>query len=90
MLLLRLSEVRVEFNMSTSDNLIAPSLLILLPVLSENHMKSQVLPLRLRKARDEFNASAPGNLIVPSSPILLSELSEYEMKHKQICFIPRN
>jgi hypothetical protein len=37
----RLSEVREEFDLSASDNLIAPSESILLSVFSENQMKEK-------------------------------------------------
>jgi hypothetical protein len=51
--------VRDVFDLSASDNLIAPSSPILLPVLSENEMKQQVLlPLRLREVRVVFDLSA--------------------------------
>jgi hypothetical protein len=43
LLLKRLSEVRDVFSLSASDNLIAPSSPILLPVLNENEMKQQVV-----------------------------------------------
>jgi hypothetical protein len=48
-----LSAVRDEFNMSTSDNLIAPSSLKLLPVLSENRTKQQSVTGEI-----EFNESS--------------------------------
>jgi hypothetical protein len=56
---LRFRSMRVEFVLSASDNLAAPSLSILLPVLSENELKRQVLLLqRLSLVRDEFELSA--------------------------------
>jgi hypothetical protein len=39
MLPMRISALRVEFDLSASDNLIAPSLPILLPARNENEMK---------------------------------------------------
>jgi hypothetical protein len=42
MLLLRLSEVRIEFDMSTSDNTITASPPTPLPVFSENEKKQQL------------------------------------------------
>ena len=39
---MRSSEARHEFDLSASDNLMAPSLPILLSVLRENEMKQQV------------------------------------------------
>jgi hypothetical protein len=47
--------------LSASDNLIAPSSPILLPVLNENEMKQHVLPPRLSEVRDEFDLSASAN-----------------------------
>jgi hypothetical protein len=69
---LRSSEARDEFDLSASDNLIAPSLPILFSVLSENDMKASVLPKSLSEVRDEFNLSVSDNLATPSLPISLS------------------
>jgi hypothetical protein len=68
--------VRVEFDLIASDNLITPSLSMLLPVLSENEMKQQQLLLRLSFVRDEFDLSASDNWMAPSLPIRLPVLSE--------------
>jgi hypothetical protein len=70
-----------EFALSASDNLVAPSLPMLLPVLSENEMKQQVtlLPLRSSDSRDECNLSASKNT-VPCLPKLLSTIYQNEMK----------
>jgi hypothetical protein len=80
LLQLRSSAVRDEFDLSTSDNLIAPSTPTLLPVLSQNETKQQMLLLRLSDAKDELNSSASANLITPSSPTPVSVLSENEIK----------
>jgi hypothetical protein len=53
--------VRDVFDLSASNNLIAPSLPILLTVWSENKMKQQVLLLRSSKVRCEFDLSASDN-----------------------------
>jgi hypothetical protein len=76
--------VRDEFDMSASDNLMAPSSPKGLSVLSENEMKQQefVLLLRLSAVRDEFNLSASDNLMAPQLPILLPVLSENEVKQQ--------
>jgi hypothetical protein len=63
-LLLRSSEVRVEFDLSASDNLAAPAVPISLPVLSENEMKQQVLLQRLRVVRDEFDLRISDNSFI--------------------------
>jgi hypothetical protein len=65
--------VRDEFNLSASDNLVAPFLPISLTVRSENEIKG-ICRLRLRSSevRDEFDLSASDNLIAPLLPILLS------------------
>jgi hypothetical protein len=77
--------VRVVFDLSASSNLIAPSLPIVLSVLSENQMNQQVLLLlRLREVRDEFDLSASDNSIAPSVSILLPVLSEYGMNNKSV------
>jgi hypothetical protein len=73
--------VRDVFVMSTSANLVAPSLPILLAVLSENEM-NEITKIQVRSSavRDVFDLSASANLTAPSSPILLSVLGENEMK----------
>jgi hypothetical protein len=85
MLQLRQREVRDEFDLSASANLMAPSLPILLPVLSENQMKQQAVLLRSSSVRVEFDRSASDNLKAPSLPIILPILSENEMK-QQVCY----
>jgi hypothetical protein len=83
---LRLSSVRDVFVLSASDNLIAPSLPMSQPLLSENEMKQKGLLLSMESvARDEFDWSASDNLIAPSSPMLLPALSENHTK-QQICY----
>jgi hypothetical protein len=59
MLLLRMSEVRDEFDLNASANLIPPSAPI-------------VLLLRLRYLRHEFDLSASANSVPPVASILLS------------------
>jgi hypothetical protein len=71
--------VRDEFDLSASDNLVAPSVLMRFPVLSENEMKQQLLQLRPSEVRDVFDLSASDNLVAPLLPILLPALSENEM-----------
>jgi hypothetical protein len=62
LVLLILSEVREEFNLSASDNWITPSLPIKLPVLSENETEAiKQLLYRLSSVRDEFDLSASDN-----------------------------
>jgi hypothetical protein len=75
------------FDLSASNNLMAPALPILLPVLSENeeHHVSCLLPPRESEVRDMFDMSASDNLIAPSLPILFTVLSENETK--QVCYI---
>jgi hypothetical protein len=71
------------FVLSASNNLIAPSLSISLPVLSENEMKCHVLlQQRFSNMRDEFDSSASDNSIAPLTPRLFPVLSENEMKQQ--------
>jgi hypothetical protein len=70
------------FDLSASNNSIAPVVPILLPIQSENEMKQKVLLLRLSEVRDEFDLSASDNSIAPSLSMLLSSWSEYEMKQQ--------
>jgi hypothetical protein len=79
-LLLRLSKVSDVFDLSASDNWMAPSLPILLPVLSENEMKRKFLLLISSDVRVEFDVSARDNLVAPLEPILFPLLSENEIK----------
>jgi hypothetical protein len=73
------------FDLSTSNNLRAPSVPISFTVMRENEMNQGLLPLRLSEVREVFDLSASDNMIAPSLPILLSVLSENEMK-QQICY----
>jgi hypothetical protein len=83
MLLLRLSQVRVEFDLSASDNLLTPYLLMLFALLSENEMKAtRVLHPRSRKVIEVLDLSASDNFMAPSSRILLPVLSENQMKQQ--------
>jgi hypothetical protein len=68
--------MRDEFSLSASDNLIAPSVWILLTVLCEKGNEEQVLHLRLSQVRDVFDMSASDNLEAPSLPIPFPVLSE--------------
>jgi hypothetical protein len=72
--------VRDELDLSASDNLMAPSVPSLSPVLSENEMKQQVLLMRQTDARDEFNWSASDSLVAPSPLTSLSVLSENQTR----------
>jgi hypothetical protein len=77
MLPLILSEMRDEFDLSASDNLITPSLPILLSV-SEwecNEATSKLL-LRSSEVSDEFDLSASNNLTAPSVQMLFTVLSK--------------
>jgi hypothetical protein len=51
----RLSEVRVVFDFSASDNWIAPSIPILLPVLSENSKLIKQIYCHRDRAKREMN-----------------------------------
>jgi hypothetical protein len=73
------------FDLSASDNLTAPSLPILLAVLSKNQIKQPKLQPRWISTREEFDVSTSNNLAAPSSPIELSVLSEDAMK-LQVCY----
>jgi hypothetical protein len=87
LLLLRSSEVSDEFDLSASDNLAAPSP-ILLSVLSEDEMKiTSMLLSSSSLMRDVFDLRALNNLIPPSLPILLSVsmYSENVMKQLRYC-----
>jgi hypothetical protein len=59
--------VRDVFNLSASDNSIAPLLPISLTVSSENETKQRVLHLRSSEVRDVFDLGASDNLRTPSS-----------------------
>jgi hypothetical protein len=67
--------VRVVFDLSASNKLLAPSP-IPFSVLTEMMQQMQSVPLRLTEVRDEFRSNASANLITPSSPILFPTLSE--------------
>ena len=77
-----MSEVSVVFDLSASNNLIAPSLPIVLPVLSENEMKQWVLQLRSSEVIDELDLSTLDNSSTSVVQILLSVLSENETKEQ--------
>jgi hypothetical protein len=73
--------VRDVFDLSASDNWIAPSLPNLLSTLSENEtLQQSLLLLTSSLLRDVFDLSSSDNLITSSVPILLPVLSENEMK----------
>jgi hypothetical protein len=78
--------VRDVFDLSASDNMIAPPSSIEKAVWSENEMKcsTSVLP-RSSEARDEVDLSASDNLITPSTPNLVPVMSENELK-QPICY----
>jgi hypothetical protein len=64
--------LRDEFAVSASNNLIAPTAVILIPW-GENEVKVQgLVPMRWREVRDEFNLSASDNSLAPSLLIPLS------------------
>jgi hypothetical protein len=65
------SEVRVEFDLSASDNWIAPSTPILLSVSSEDETK-RLLPSRMSSVRDVFDLSALANRVAPLGPMCKS------------------
>jgi hypothetical protein len=77
---LRSSFVRDEFAISTSANVIAPSLPILFSVLSENEISNELLLQRLSELMDELSLNASDNFIAPLLSILLPVLSENELK----------
>jgi hypothetical protein len=61
MLLPRWSVARDVFDLSASDNFIAPSSPMLFSVLSENEMKQQIYYLRLSSVIEAFDLSASDN-----------------------------
>jgi hypothetical protein len=66
---MRISFVRDVFDWSASDNLVIPSIPILLAVSSKNEMKQSLLQLRSSEVRDVFDMSISDNLMVPASPM---------------------
>jgi hypothetical protein len=69
-----------ELDLSASDNFIAPSIPISLPLLNENEINQKALPKRLSSVRDVFEMSASDSLVAPLVPIRLSVLNETQMK----------
>jgi hypothetical protein len=75
-LLQRLSEVRVEFDLSASDNLMAPSLPISFTVhhIIEHETKQVWLQVRLSAVSVVFDLSTSDNWMAPSTPICCTVL----------------
>jgi hypothetical protein len=80
---MRWREVRDEFDLSASHNLIVPAISKRLSVWSEYNKQLLVLLLRLREVRALFNLSASDNLITPSVPIALPVSGENEIRARR-------